>query len=165
MMSGGAYDYLGITYDLPGLVENMEKGNLEAMKNRLKELGYNKEFEKTEEIEELLNSVMTEVEKIKGVWRAVEWMDSGDTNETEVAKESESFRNGETMPLIVRSAYLFANGNVAVFDENGQQVPELQDQYSSRLHERILDRSDGNTALYGFPPRPQEEMPEGVKDH
>ena len=33
------------------------------------------------------------------------------------------------MPTKIKSIYFFPNGNTAVFDEHGQQVPELQDSW------------------------------------
>lgn len=50
----------------------------------------------------------------------------------------------------IKDVYLFDNGNLAVFDISGQQMPELQGQYSIDTHKRILLLSDSNTHFKGF---------------
>ena len=50
----------------------------------------------------------------------------------------------------VRDAYKFPNNMVAVFNAEGEPMPELQGEYSTELHQSILDASDENTELHGF---------------
>lgn len=49
-----------------------------------------------------------------------------------------------------KNVYLFDNGNLAVFDENGEQMPELQGTYSIELHKRILLEADITCKFEGF---------------
>lgn len=46
--------------------------------------------------------------------------------------------------------YLFPNGNVATFDRNGAQIPELQGVYSLQLLEKIKQHADEYTVWNGF---------------
>lgn len=50
----------------------------------------------------------------------------------------------------VQNAYLFPNGNIAAFDENGEQIPELQGPYSIETHYRLLLERLDNCKLEGF---------------
>jgi len=44
----------------------------------------------------------------------------------------------------VKKAYLFETGNLSVFDEAGQHIPELEGTYSIDKHKRIfLEAADG----------------------
>lgn len=56
----------------------------------------------------------------------------------------------------LKAVYLFPNGNIAVFDTSGQQVPELQGEYSLEKHRRILLQADNSTTFEGF-----EHLPAG----
>jgi hypothetical protein len=52
----------------------------------------------------------------------------------------------------LRSVFLFQNGLVAVFDENGDQVPELQGRFravADRIKERIDERTELVMSGYG----------------
>ena len=50
----------------------------------------------------------------------------------------------------VRTAYKFPNNMVAVFNAEGEQMPEFQRRYSTELHRAISDASDEDTVLHGF---------------
>lgn len=50
----------------------------------------------------------------------------------------------------VVAAFLFPNGNLAVFDKNGNQIPELQTQYSIETHKRILLEAVDGCEFHGF---------------
>ena len=56
------------------------------------------------------------------------------------------------MPLIkrVKSVYLFENGNLAVFDRNGEQICELQGLYSLDKHKRIMLEASDDCEFNGF---------------
>lgn len=47
--------------------------------------------------------------------------------------------------------YRFPNGMVATFDQDGNQIPELQGRYSEELMRKIKANSNDATCLYGFP--------------
>lgn len=55
----------------------------------------------------------------------------------------------ETPPPRIAAAYLFANGMVMVFDDAGQQVPELQGP-KEEVFKRLMAAVDENTKLCGF---------------
>jgi hypothetical protein len=50
----------------------------------------------------------------------------------------------------VQSAMLFDNGNLAVFDIHGQQISELQGQYSIEKHQRIMVEALDDCKVDGF---------------
>lgn len=52
--------------------------------------------------------------------------------------------------MSVAAAYLWENGMVMVFDEDGHQVPELQDEVSPELVKRIRQASTADTKWVGF---------------
>ena len=58
-------------------------------------------------------------------------------------------------PQKVMAAYRFPNGNVATYDWNGRQIPELQGVYSEELCQKILARSDNRSRLEGITGIPQ----------
>lgn len=61
----------------------------------------------------------------------------------------------------VKSAYLFDNGNLAVFDYVGQQIPELQGTYSIDRHKRILLEAMDDCDFKGF----YQLLPPGFISH
>lgn len=80
-MSGGRYDYLCYQRDLDDLISREQ--TLRAMADRLAALGYAEDAAKeTEELLVLIRQwkVRAEVraKRLAGVWKAVEWFDSGD---------------------------------------------------------------------------------------
>jgi len=50
----------------------------------------------------------------------------------------------------VKSAYRFPNGMVAVFGYDDEQIPELQGEYTDKLYQKIIRRSDDTTEFNGF---------------
>jgi len=52
--------------------------------------------------------------------------------------------------MAVRTVFVFPNGNVAVCDEHGQQIPELQGRFTE-VYKEILRRKDDNTVFHGWP--------------
>jgi hypothetical protein len=82
-MSGGSYNYLCFK-DASQISDSAH--HVKAMQDRLKGLGYEAESSETQEILDLLNEVNNKIDKISDVWRAVEWMDSGDTGPEETAE-------------------------------------------------------------------------------
>ncbi len=47
----------------------------------------------------------------------------------------------------VKTVYLFANGNVAVFDQNGQQIPKLQGSIFKVMN-KIANEADETTEFW-----------------
>lgn len=94
-MSGGSYDYLCDTWELTQLREQM--GNLDAMSKRLAGLGYAADAAReTEELLVLLrqweNRAMVRVDRLRPVWKAVEWWDSCDWGEDAVKEALAAYR-------------------------------------------------------------------------
>jgi hypothetical protein len=94
-VSGGSYNYLCWTDDLPELLDRA--GNLDEMSKRLAGLGY--AADAARETEELLlllrqfhNRAMARVERLSGVWKAVEWWDSGDWGEGRLREALAKYR-------------------------------------------------------------------------
>lgn len=56
----------------------------------------------------------------------------------------------------VKNTSLFTNGNLAVFDIDGQQIPELQGQYSIEKHKRIMLEALNDCDFEGFHVLPSE---------
>ncbi len=56
------------------------------------------------------------------------------------------------MPLQLRISHarLNANGSMIIFDLNGNQIPELQKDYSIENHKRVLLEADDNCLFSGF---------------
>lgn len=97
-MSGGSYNYLCNTWDLDRLLEH--EGDLEAMSLRLAGLGY--AGDAARETEELLlllrqwkNRAEARVERLRGVWKAIEWWDSSDWGEDDVRKALTKYRGDQ----------------------------------------------------------------------
>jgi hypothetical protein len=55
------------------------------------------------------------------------------------------------MKKLATNSFLFPNGMVATTDQNGEQIPELQGEYSIDLHLKIIKRSSKEAILHGFP--------------
>ena len=85
-MSGGSYNYL-CTKDS----SNVNVSDLAKMRDRLFELGFRDLGNETNEIIERLDQINNLCYNLHGVWRAVEWMDSGDVGIEEVVKQSELY--------------------------------------------------------------------------
>lgn len=52
--------------------------------------------------------------------------------------------------MTVSTAYLWENGNVMVFDEDGKQIPELQGQVTAERVRAIQRASTAQTEWIGF---------------
>ncbi|MET4144286.1 hypothetical protein [Arthrobacter sp. UYCo732] len=94
-MSGGAFDYLCMAYDLNGVFERQEQ--MAMMATTLRDWGHDGAAAETEalhaDLERLDSSVMDRVERLRGVWKAVEWttsFDWGPDSVTEAVQELES---------------------------------------------------------------------------
>lgn len=93
-MSGGAYNYL--CYEsFPEIVERIE--DMEAVEYRLTKLGAK---DIAEDVRALINyckdakqTIMDACERLHEVFRAVEWLDSGDIGEDDMQKEIERYRD------------------------------------------------------------------------
>lgn len=74
-MSGGSYNYLCFksAEDAGLALSDMKK-----MADRLNELGYKEEAIKTLEIIDSYTRIDSAIQYLEHVWKAVEWMDSGD---------------------------------------------------------------------------------------
>jgi hypothetical protein len=89
-MSGSSYNYLCFktVSELEGDIEMVH-----AMANRLKQLGHDDAAAATMKIIDSINAINQDVFKLSEVWKAVEWLDSGDWGiesvNTAVAKFSE----------------------------------------------------------------------------
>lgn len=92
-MSGGSYNYLCYkeSYDI-----HERKEELEQMRDRLIELGFTDVAGETESILLMLKSfevrLQTIIDRLKDVWRSVEWMDSGDSGIDYVEDEVQKYR-------------------------------------------------------------------------
>lgn len=93
-MSGGSYDYL--CYKDNSDIAN-EVVNIERMAKRLDELGFPDAAKETLEIIPTINSHKTEIEnkvqRLKGVWKAVKWLDSNDSGIEYVNDEIKEYRD------------------------------------------------------------------------
>ena len=93
-MSGGSYDYLCLK-DSDTLLEM--KHQIEAMSARLAGLGYAEDAAlETEDVlltvRQFENRMQARIDRLRDVWRAVEWWDSGDSGEDSVKAALEEYR-------------------------------------------------------------------------
>lgn len=79
-MSGGSYNYLCWK---DSTEVGSEREALEKMAARLKELGAYDAAYQTEEISVFFITLNQKIEKLRDVWHAVEWLDSGDWGEAQ----------------------------------------------------------------------------------
>ncbi|WP_329311676.1 hypothetical protein [Streptomyces sp. NBC_01262] len=94
-MSGGSFNYLCHTWDLDGLID--KRGDLEEMSAVLAGLGY--AHDAARETEELLVMLRqwevratVRVERLREVWKAVEWWKSSDYGEDQVHEALAEYR-------------------------------------------------------------------------
>lgn len=94
-MSGGSYNYLCHCWEAEDLIGKLS--DLQNMSTRLSGLGYAQDAAKeTEELVCLINQAKVRIEvrmkRLKDVWRAVEWWDSGDYNQDRVKEVLTEYR-------------------------------------------------------------------------
>jgi hypothetical protein len=89
-MSGGSYNYLCFkdATDIGGQGEDLLK-----MVDRLNELGYPEISKDTEEIAKFFLLLNEKIDKLRDVWQAVEWMDSGDWKPEQFENEATKYLN------------------------------------------------------------------------
>jgi hypothetical protein len=79
-MSGGSYNYLCNVFSTHGLFTHED--DLEAMTDRLADLGFKDAAEETYKILTIIRAADVRIEtmlwRLQDVWKAVEWNDSGD---------------------------------------------------------------------------------------
>ena len=92
-MSGGSFDYLCFM-EVDKLMNNKEL--LDKMANRLLELGYKDAAKETVLAKIILEQTEIRIEVIRDrlekVWKAVEWMDSGDSGIDRVEEVIKNYR-------------------------------------------------------------------------
>ncbi len=86
-MSGGSYNYLYC--HVRGLEEQRE--DIERMARRLEASGYYAPARATRNVLVLLDGAERAAQALEDVWHAVEWADSGDYGEHQVAAAVEAF--------------------------------------------------------------------------
>lgn len=94
-MSGGSYDYLGVSFDLDDLL--MKRSQLESMRDRLIGLGYAPDAaSETDHLICMLNQwevlAATRIKRLSPIWFAIEWWDSGDHGEAQVKEAISKYR-------------------------------------------------------------------------
>lgn len=93
-MSGGSYNYLCYkeAYDIHERTEELAQ-----MRDRLIELGFTDVAGETESVLLMLKSfevrLQTRIDRLKDVWRSVEWYDSADCGLDSVEYSVEEYRN------------------------------------------------------------------------
>jgi hypothetical protein len=98
-MSGGSYNYLNSTWDLDDLLK--KRGDLEDMSARLAGLGWAEDAAReTEELLVMLRQweirAETRINRLRDVWKAVEWWDSNDWSEAQVREALAKYRGEES---------------------------------------------------------------------
>jgi len=92
-MCGGSYEYLCYK-DPDDLIHRIDL--IDNMKNRLIELGYLDAAKETESIKLIINqftvNMGARLDRLSEIWRAVEWMDSGDSGIERVEEEIKKYR-------------------------------------------------------------------------
>ena len=96
-MSGGSYDYLYYKEAGELIGSSHHQANIDAMAARLSGLGYAQDAAReTEELLLILRQVDTRldvrIERLRGIWRAVEWWDSCDSGEDDVKEALKHYR-------------------------------------------------------------------------
>lgn len=93
-MSGGSYNYLCFV-DIDDIFNR--EFDLSTMRDRLAGLGYAQDAAaETEDLILILRQVrvrlQARIDRLEGVWRAVEWWDSGDSGEEALMQELNRYR-------------------------------------------------------------------------
>lgn len=96
-MSGGSFDYLCMALDLDALLVRQEQ--LESMAAKLREWGYDGAADETDavrtEVQLLKTSVLDRAERLRAVWKAVEWTVSCDWGPDSVAEAVQELQSGK----------------------------------------------------------------------
>lgn len=100
-MSGGSYNYLYVK-DVEHLIGRDD--SLQEMADRLAGLGYaNDAAAETQDvllqIRQFTNRVEQSIERLRIVWKAVEWWDSNDSTEEGLKEALELYRNPPEKPI------------------------------------------------------------------
>lgn len=89
-MSGGSFDYLSETQSLAALLA--ERDNITGTAEALRERGHTLAADETEalliELDTIEAYVLRRVDRLRDVWKAVEFTVSGDWSEADVAMEA-----------------------------------------------------------------------------
>ena len=92
-MSGGSFDYLCFK-EFDELITN--KDLIKEMATRLIELGYTDAAKETLQIKYIIEQaqvrVETHIDRLKELWKAVEWLDSGDSEIEQVKKAYKNYQ-------------------------------------------------------------------------
>lgn len=97
-MSGGSYNYLCYAQSEELLTDESKQGNLQDMWERLQNLQWEEHAADTENVmrqlqivKDQLSKLDTMMDKVREIWRAVEWKDSMDGSELfdKIKKEHE----------------------------------------------------------------------------
>jgi hypothetical protein len=83
-MSGGVYEWLFYADD-EQLIAYLEQ--IDKMATRLRQLGYPAEARYTDRVATQLRWALDDASQLRDVWRAVEWLDSGDWGAEQFASE------------------------------------------------------------------------------
>lgn len=95
-MSGGSYNYLCYK-DAHEILSWEGESELKRMADRLSELGYaddaaQETYSLLLQIRQSRNYTSSVIDRMSDVWRAVEWNDSGDSNEDSIREALEKYR-------------------------------------------------------------------------
>ena len=98
-MSGGSFNYLCYR-DASQLLSGESDGELQAMADKLAELEYAADASKeTRELILVLRQTKDRVEnyisRLRDIWHAVEWWESGDSSEDDVKENLAKYRGGD----------------------------------------------------------------------
>lgn len=97
-MSGGSYEYLCFK-DSRDILDAEEQ--LQQMADRLAKLGYASDAAKETEdtlllIRQFRNRLDARIERLSGVWKGIEWWDSGDRGEEEFKRDLAEYRGEDS---------------------------------------------------------------------
>lgn len=95
-MSGGAFNYL---YSKDPLDLSSYKEEIKTMIDTLNELKATKAAKESQELLDLIieseKQIKEKLNKLEGIWYAVEWFCSGDTTPNQLDQAINEFENGE----------------------------------------------------------------------
>lgn len=90
VMSGGSYNYLCWNTDVYEL--GQRRSEVEAMAKRLEAMDYPAAARATRDVLRLLDGASRCASSLEDVWHAVEWRDSGDYGDDQVAEAVAKFK-------------------------------------------------------------------------